>query len=148
MEHRPREDGGAALSSNMKAAGEEFAHLKEQSANASADAKARLAPRMEQLKAEWSKNREKLAAHLEADLKETKEEMEKLGAETSNTAKIAKEKLVKKYHDLRGAERRAGQGEVDRGIEMTARRDGTEEDGRVAPGITPPERPGPFLTVV
>ena len=137
----------AALSSNMKAAGVEFTHLKEQSANASADAKARLAPRMEKLKAEWSKNREKLATHLEADLKETKEEMEKLGAETSNTVKIAKEKLVKRYHDLR-AERRAGQGEVDRGIEMTARRDGTEGDGRVAPGITPPERPGPFLTVM
>ena len=85
----------------MKAAGVEFAHLKEQSANASTGAKARLAPRMEKLKAEWSKNREKLAAHLEADLKETKEEMEKLGEETSNTAKIAKEKLIKKYHDLR-----------------------------------------------
>ena len=85
----------------MKAAGEEFAHLKEQSANASVDAKARLAPRMEKLKAEWSKNREKLVAHLDADLKQMKEEMEKLGAETSDAAKLAKEKLAKKYHDLR-----------------------------------------------
>ena len=55
---------------------------------------------MEKLKAEWSKNREKLAAHLDADLKRTKEEMAKLGAETSNSAKLAREKLVKKFHDL------------------------------------------------
>jgi hypothetical protein len=94
-----REQFRGSLTSNMKAAREEFAHLKDQSASAAADAKVKLAPRMEKLKAEWAKNREKLAAHLEADLKQTKEEMEKLGAATSETARVAKEKLLKKLHD-------------------------------------------------
>jgi hypothetical protein len=99
--HVAREKMSAALSSNMKAAREEFAHLKDQSANGSGDAKAKVASRMEKLKAEWSKNREKLSAHLDAELKQTKAEMEKLRDETSKTAKLAKETLMKKYHDLR-----------------------------------------------
>ena len=94
-----REKIRGSLTANMKATREEFAHLKEQSASASADARARLTPRMDQLKAEWTRNREKLAAHLEADLKQTKEELDKLGAATSNTAKVARDKLLKKYHD-------------------------------------------------
>lgn len=97
-----REKLNAALSSNMKAARDEFAHLKERSATASAEAKARLAPRMESLRAEWSRNREKLAAHLDHDLKQTKEAMDKLGEQTSSKAKLAREKLAKKYQELRG----------------------------------------------
>jgi hypothetical protein len=99
--HAAREKLGAALSSNTKAARDEFAHLKEQSAGASADTRARLASRMETLKAEWGKNREKLAAHLDADLKQAKEEIDKLGAETTDAARLAKEKLAKRYQDLR-----------------------------------------------
>ena len=55
---------------------------------------------MERLKAEFHKHREKLADYLEADLKQTKEDMEKLGEATSNSARLAKEKLLKKVHEL------------------------------------------------
>jgi hypothetical protein len=99
--HVAREKLSAAFSTNMKAARDEFTHLKEQSGNTSADVKGRLAARMDALKAEWRANREKLAAHLDADLKRTKEEMDKLGAETSSAAKLARDTLAKKYQDLR-----------------------------------------------
>ena len=97
-----REKIGAAYTSNMKAAHDEYAHLKEHAGKATEDTKAKLAPRMERLKAEWSKDREKLGNYLKDDLKRTEEDMHKLGDATSEAGKAAKEKLTKKYHELRG----------------------------------------------
>lgn len=97
-----REKIGAALSSNMKAAGDEYVHLKDRAGKASEEARAKLAPRMDRLKAEWSKDREKLGAHLKEDLKRTEEELHKLGDATSETARAAREKLTRKLHELRG----------------------------------------------
>ena len=91
----------ATLSANLKSSREQLEHLKEHASSASHDAKAKLAPRIERLKAEFHKDREKLAAYLEADLKQTEEDMKKLGEATSRTAKSAKEKLMKKYHELK-----------------------------------------------
>jgi hypothetical protein len=88
------------LSSNLDSSREEIAHLKEHMSRASEDAKAKLGSRLDRLKTEFHKNRERLTEYLEADLKQTREDMEKLGEATSNTAKLAKEKLSKKYHDL------------------------------------------------
>jgi polyhydroxyalkanoate synthesis regulator phasin len=90
----------ATLSSNLKSSREEIHHLQEHLATATAETKAKLGPRMERLKAEFHKNREKLIAYLEADLKQTKEDMEKLGEATTSAAKHAKEVLSKKYHEL------------------------------------------------
>ena len=90
----------ATLSSNLKSSREEIEHLKEHIAGSSEDARAKLAPRLERLKAEFHRHREKLTEYLEADLKKTREDMEKLGEATSNTARLAKEKLSKKAHEL------------------------------------------------
>ena len=73
-----REKMEGTLSSNLKSSREEIEHLKEHVADATEDAKAKLGPRMERLKAEYHKNRDKLVAYLEADLKQTEEDMEKL----------------------------------------------------------------------
>ncbi len=91
----------STLSSNLKSSHDEIEHLKEHVSSATESAKAKLGPRMERLKAEFHKNHQKLAEYLEADLKQTKEDMEKLGEATSNAARLAKEKLTKKYHELR-----------------------------------------------
>jgi polyhydroxyalkanoate synthesis regulator phasin len=91
----------ATLSSNLKSSREEIEHLKAHASSVAEDAKAKLGPRMERLKAEFHKNREKLAAYLEADLKQTQEDMDKLSRATSNTARLAKERLSKKYHELK-----------------------------------------------
>jgi uncharacterized protein YicC (UPF0701 family) len=91
----------ATLSSNLKSSREEIEHLKEHISGTSEDAKAKLGPRLERLKAEFHKDREKLVEYLEADLKQTREELEKLGEATSNTARLAKEKFSKKVHELR-----------------------------------------------
>jgi hypothetical protein len=90
----------ATLSSNLESSREEIEHLKQHVSRASEDAKAKLGPRLDRLKSEFHKNRERLAEYLEADLKQTREDMEKLGEATSNTAKLAKEKLSKKFHEL------------------------------------------------
>jgi uncharacterized protein YicC (UPF0701 family) len=90
----------ATLSANLKSSREEIEHLKEHAAASAEEAKAKLEPRMERLKTEFHKNRDKLAAYLESDLKQTKEDMEKLGKTTSDAARSAKEKLSKKYHEL------------------------------------------------
>jgi uncharacterized protein YicC (UPF0701 family) len=90
----------ATLSANLKSSREEIEHLKEHASTAASDAKAKLAPRMERLKAEFHKNRDKLSAYLETDLEHIKADMEKLREATSNTAKTAKEKLMKRYHEL------------------------------------------------
>jgi len=90
----------ATLSANLKSSREEIEHLKEHASTAASDAKAKLAPRMERLKAEFHKNRDKLSAYLEADLEHTKADMEKLREATSDAARLAKEKLMKKYHEL------------------------------------------------
>ena len=74
----------ATLSANLHSSREEIEHLKEHASNSAQEAKAKLAPRMERLKAEFHKNRDKLSAYLEADLKHTKDDMEKLGEATSN----------------------------------------------------------------
>jgi hypothetical protein len=97
-----REKMSAAYSSNMKSARDEYAHLKEHAAKTSEETRAKLAPRMEHLKAEWAKDREKLSTYLKDDLKRTEEDMHKLGDATSEAARAAKEKLTKKYHELRG----------------------------------------------
>jgi hypothetical protein len=89
------------LSSNLKSSRDEIEHLKEHVSSASESAKAKLGPRMERLKAEFHKNHQKLTEYLEADLKQTKEDMEKLGEATSTAAAHAKEKLSKKFHELR-----------------------------------------------
>jgi uncharacterized protein YicC (UPF0701 family) len=90
----------ATLSSNLKSSREEIEHLKEHLASASEDAKAKIGPRLERLKAEFHKNHQKLNEYLEADLKQTKEDMEKLRGATSDAAKHAHEALSKKYHEL------------------------------------------------
>ena len=110
--HVAREKVSAALSSNMKAAGDEYAHLKDQAGKASEETRAKLGPRMEKLKAEWSRNREKLGAYLKEDLKRTEEDLHKLGDATSETARAAKEKLTRKLHELRGKADSAGRREV------------------------------------
>ncbi len=99
--HAAREKASTTYSSNMKAAGEEYTHLKGEASKATENARAKLAPRMERLKAEWSTSREKLSAYLEDDLKRTKEDLHKLEGATSDAAKAAKEKLTRKYHELR-----------------------------------------------
>ena len=76
----------ATLSSNLNSSREEIEHLKEHASTAASDAKAKLAPRMERLKAEFHKNRDKLSAYLESDLEHTKADMEKLREATSNNA--------------------------------------------------------------
>jgi uncharacterized protein YicC (UPF0701 family) len=91
---------GATLSSNLKSTREEFETLKKHAADATQDAKAKLGPRMDRLKAEYHKDYEKLVAFLKADLEQTKKDMEKLGEATSNAARLAKEKLSQKYHEL------------------------------------------------
>jgi polyhydroxyalkanoate synthesis regulator phasin len=90
----------ATLSANLNSSREEIEHLKEHASNSAKDAKAKLAPRMERLKAEFHKNRDKLSAYLESDLEHTKADLEKLREATSNAAKLAKEKLTKKFHEL------------------------------------------------
>lgn len=95
-----REKLAASWSSNMKAVSEEYAHLKGHASQATAEAKAKLAPKMAKLRTEWETNREKLAAYLEEDMRKTKEDMAKLGAATSDAAARAKAALVKKYEDL------------------------------------------------
>jgi uncharacterized protein YicC (UPF0701 family) len=89
------------LSANLKSSHDEIEHLKEHVSSSTENAKAKLGPRMERLKAEFHKDREKLAEYLEADLKQTKEDMEKLGEATSTAAGHAKETLSKKFHELR-----------------------------------------------
>jgi ElaB/YqjD/DUF883 family membrane-anchored ribosome-binding protein len=96
-----REKVSAAFSSNMKAAGDEYAHLKDEAGKASDDARAKLRPRMDRLKAEWSSNREKLSAYLKEDLKRTEEDLHKLKDATTETAEAAKEKITRKLHELR-----------------------------------------------
>ena len=91
----------SALSANLKSSREELEQLEEHASSAAKDAQAKLAPRIERLKVEFHKNRERLAAYLEADLEQTEEDMKKLGEATSHTAKLAKEKLMKKYHELK-----------------------------------------------
>jgi uncharacterized protein YicC (UPF0701 family) len=91
----------ATLTANMKSSREEIAHLKEHISGATKDAKAKLGPRMERLKHEFHKDREKLVDYLEADLKQTEEDMKKLGGATSDAAKRAMEKLSKKAHELK-----------------------------------------------
>ena len=100
--HAAREKVSASLSANMKAAGDEYAHLKDEAGKATEETRAKLAPRMDRLKAEWRENREKLGAYLKDDMKWTEDELHKLGDATSETAKAAKEKLTRKLHDLRG----------------------------------------------
>ncbi len=90
----------ATLSSNLNSSRDEIEHLKEHVSSASEDAKAKLRPRMERLKAEFHKNHEKLNAYLEADLKQTKEDMEKLRGATSDAARRSHETLSRKYHEL------------------------------------------------
>jgi len=97
-----REKVSAAFSSNLKAAGDEYAHLKDEAGKATDDTKAKLKPRMERLKAEWSTNRDKLSAYLKEDLKRTEEDLHKLKDATTETAEAAKEKLTRKLHELRG----------------------------------------------
>ncbi len=91
----------ATLSANVQSSHEEIEHLKEHVSTAASDVKAKLAPRMERLKAEFHKNREKLSAYLESDLEHTKAELEKLRAATSNTAELARDKLKKKFEELK-----------------------------------------------
>lgn len=91
----------STLSSNMKSSHDEIEHLREHLAGASESARTKLAPHMAQLRTEFHKDREKLAQYLEADMQRTHEEMEKLGEATSNATRTAKEKLSKKYHELR-----------------------------------------------
>lgn len=100
--HAAREKVGAAFSSNMKAAKGEYAHLKDEAGKASESTRAKLQPRLDRLKAEWSSNRDKLSAYLKDDLKRTEDDLHKLGDATSETAKAAKEKLTRKLHELRG----------------------------------------------
>jgi hypothetical protein len=100
--HSAREKMSAAFSSNMKAAKDEYAHLRDQASKATEDTRAKLQPRMDRLKAEWSANREKLSAYLKEDLRRTEEDLHKLGDATSEAAKAAKEKLTRKLHELRG----------------------------------------------
>jgi uncharacterized protein YicC (UPF0701 family) len=88
------------LSANVTSSREEIEHLKQHGSELAGDAKAKLGSRMERLKAEFNKNREKLADYLESDLKKTKEDMDKLGAASTDAAKAAKEKLSKKYREL------------------------------------------------
>ncbi len=90
----------ATLSANLKSSREEIEHLKEHASTTASDAKAKLAPRMERLKAEFHKNRDKLSAYLEADLEHTKADLKKLGEATTKATESAKEKLMKKYHEL------------------------------------------------
>jgi polyhydroxyalkanoate synthesis regulator phasin len=90
----------ATLSANLKSSREEIEHLKEHASTAASDAKAKVAPRLERLKAEFHKDRDKLSAYLESDLEQTKADMKKLGEATTSAAASAKEKLMKKYHEL------------------------------------------------
>lgn len=100
--HAAREKVAAAFSSNMKAAGDEYAHLKEEAGRASEETKARLRPRMDRLRDEWSANRDKLSAHLKEDLKRTEDELHRLGDATSEAAGSAREGLTRKLREIRG----------------------------------------------
>jgi hypothetical protein len=91
----------ATLSANLKSSGDEIEHLKEHVSSATDNAKAKLRPRMDRLKAEFHKDREKLAEYLEADLKQTEEDLEKLRGATSDAAHRAAETLSKKAHDIK-----------------------------------------------
>jgi polyhydroxyalkanoate synthesis regulator phasin len=91
----------ATLSANLKSSRDQIEHLKAHAADLAGDARAKLGPHMERLKAEAHKDREKLAAYLEADLKRTEEDLKKLGEATSDAAHRAKEKLSTKYHELK-----------------------------------------------
>jgi hypothetical protein len=97
-----REKVGAAFSTNMKAAKDEYAHLRDEASKATEETRAKLRPRMARIKAEWSANREKLTAYLKEDLRRTEEDLHKLGDATSEAARAAKEKLTRKLHELRG----------------------------------------------
>ncbi len=99
--HDAREKVRGALHTNMKAAGDEYAHLKDEAGKASEETRAKLRPRMDRLKAEWSKDREKLSTYLKDDLKRTEEDLHKAGDATSEAARAAKEKLTRKLHELR-----------------------------------------------
>lgn len=90
----------ATLSSNMKSSREEFEYFKKHAADTSEEARARLAPHLQRLKAEFRKDRDKLIAFLEADLERTREDMEKLRGATTNAATHAMEKLKQKSHEL------------------------------------------------
>jgi polyhydroxyalkanoate synthesis regulator phasin len=89
------------LSANMHSSREEFEHLKEHASTAAKDAKAKLAPHIDRLKAEFRKDRDKLSEYLQADLEHTQKDMEKLREATSNAAKTAKVKLMNKYRELK-----------------------------------------------
>ena len=91
----------STLSANLKSSREEIEHLKEYAGSVKEDARAKLGPRLERLKAEFHKDREKLVAYLEADLKQTEEDLQKLREATSQTARVAKEKLTAKYRELK-----------------------------------------------
>jgi uncharacterized protein YicC (UPF0701 family) len=90
----------AALSSNLKSSREEFEAFKKHAADAGEEARVKLRPHIDHLKAEYRKDRDKLIAYLEADLEKTKEDMEKLRSATSKAAHEAREKLMKKSHEL------------------------------------------------
>jgi uncharacterized protein YicC (UPF0701 family) len=90
----------ATLSANLKSSREEIDHLKEHGSQLVGDAKVKVGPRMERLKVEINKNREKLAEFFESDLKRTKEDIAKLGAASTDAAKAAKEKLSRRYREL------------------------------------------------
>jgi hypothetical protein len=98
---KAREKVSTAFSSNMKAAGDEYAHLRDEAAKATEAAKVKLGPQMEKLKAEWATNRDKLIAFLKEDLRRTEEDLHKIGESTSEAAKGLKEKLTRKLHELR-----------------------------------------------
>jgi hypothetical protein len=98
---KAREKVSTAFSSNMKAAGDEYAHLRDEATKATEDAKTKLRPQMEKLKAEWATNRDKLIAFLKEDLRRTEEDLHKIGESTSEAAKALKEKLTRKLHELR-----------------------------------------------
>jgi hypothetical protein len=95
-----REKLHAALAANMKGIREEYKHLKEQASDTSSDVKSKLEPRMEKLRADWAKNHDKLAEALKAEMKRIKDHIDHLGEATSSAAQTAKDKLLKKLHEL------------------------------------------------
>jgi hypothetical protein len=91
----------ATLSANMKSSRDQLEHLKEHVSSATEASRAKLRPRMERLRADFHKDREKLVEFLEADLKRTEEDLEKLRGATSDAAHRAMETLSRKAHDLK-----------------------------------------------
>jgi F0F1-type ATP synthase membrane subunit b/b' len=98
---KTREKLHESLEAHAKATREELKELEEQTVKAGAQAKQKLAPKMEQLKEEWNTSLNKLHASLQTHMESARAELKKLEADAAKATAKAKETLGPKIDKLK-----------------------------------------------